>query len=170
MKKIGTYLIIALVIFIGVKVKGCVVNTISIDNYLLVERTDGPQISRVLITPKNEMLIAKKYQDVREVGLYKIKGVYATKYFPGVYNFNSKGIFPLGLRVYPHALQAFDSDIELVKKEGNSFPNEGSKYSVKIIVYNDHIIKGKDKWERVTVSDEDKNQMSYMIQHFKSNI
>jgi hypothetical protein len=166
MKKILNYISIGLILLLGLK--SCIVTTISIEDYVLGSRVDeGNQFSRALITPKNELLIAKQFEDISEIGLYKIKGILATKYFLGFYHLKSKGIFPFGLRYYPQAKNVLDSELTLVYKEGNSFPEIGQTFKAKIIVYKDHFVINKDDWEIIPMDSNNKLEAEALMEKLR---
>lgn len=166
MKKIGTYLIIGLLLFIGLQ--SFFHNSISIDDYILLVKTnDNGQEDRVILTPKMEMIYFKRYQDITEVGIYKIKGEMASHYLFGLYCFGS---FPLGLRYYQNAEYVFDSELVLTKKKGDSFRKPGDSFNSKIIVFKDKAVLGKISFKRIFLNKNEKDTLNQTIIQLKSSL
>jgi hypothetical protein len=166
MKKIGFYIIVFFGLFLGLK--SCIISTISIDQNILVEKTDeNGQHDRVLLTPKEEMIYVKRFQDIDEIGIYKIKGMEATHYFLGLY---CLGSFPLGLRYYNNVDKVFDAELILEQKHGASFPNIGESFKAKILVFKDKVIIGKYSFKRISLSPKENEEMISSIEKLKSAI
>jgi len=164
MKKIGTYILIGLFIIIGLK--SCIMTVISFDNYILVERTDeNGQQDRVILTPKNEMIYIKKYQELVEYGIYKVKGQEATHYISGIYCI---GTFPFGLRSYKNAEKVYDAQLILSKKNGDSFPSVGESFNSTIIIYPDKVKIGKFFYNKLTPTESEMTEFENMIIQLKS--
>lgn len=165
MKKIGTFILIGLFIIIGLK--SCVMTVISFDDYILCEITDeNGQQDRIVFTPKNEMVYVKKFQEIVEYGIYKVKGVEATHYISGLY---CVGNFPLGLRFYKNAENVFEAQLILTKKYGDSFPSVGKSFNSNIIVFPDKVKIGGINYHRLEVEEIDKKEIELMIVQLKSN-
>ena len=166
MKKTGTFLLIGIFLIIGLK--SCIVTVISIDDYILVEKSDEyGQQDRVILTPQNEMIYVKKYQDIVEIGIYKLKGQEATHYLFGLYCI---GTFPFGLRYYNNADKVFDSELTLVKKQGDSFPIIGDSFNSKIVIFKNKAIIGKSTFKRIILNEKKKEDLILSIDQLKSAI
>jgi len=169
MKKIETFIVYiilgAILLFV---LKGCISTTASFDNYILAEQTnENGHIDRVILTPQNEMLYLKRFKDIDEIGLYKLTGEEATHYIAGLYCFGS---FPFGLRYYNNAENVVDSEMKLVYKVGDSFPEVGESFKVKIVIFNDHVIIGKDSYKRIKITEQDKEKIKLMVEKLKEKI
>jgi hypothetical protein len=166
MKKFWFYLVVFLGLFIGLK--SCIISTISIDKYIVVEKTDETgQHDRVILTPNEEMIYVKRFNDIDEIGIYKIKGIEATHYFLGLYCIGS---FPFGLRYYNNVDKVIDSELVLTKKRGNSFPNIGESFKAKILIFNDKVTIGKYSFKRVSLSTTENSELISSIDKLKSAI
>lgn len=139
---------------------------ISFDNYILVERTDeNGQQDRVILTPKNEMVYVKKYQELVEYGIYKIKGQEATHYISGIYCI---GTFPLGLRFYKNADKVYDAQLILSKKNGDSFPSVGESFKSTIVIYPDKVKIGKYLYKKLSPTESEMAELEKMTNQLKS--
>jgi hypothetical protein len=165
MKKVMTILFIALFLFIGLK--SFVHYSIKIDDYIVLDKSEDGQQDRVILTPKLEMIYLKRYKEITEIGVYKIKGERATHYLFGLYCIGS---FPFGLRYYHKADNVFDSEIVLNKKQGDSFPKVGDQFKAKIVIFKERAKIGKDEFKRVMLSDSEKENIANTIEVLKSNI
>lgn len=165
MKKVMTILFIALFLFIGLK--SFVHYSITIDDYIVLEKSEDGQQDRVILTPKLEMIYLKRYKEITEIGVYKIKGESATHYLFGLYCIGS---FPFGLRYYHNADKVFDSELVLNKKQGDSFPSIDDQFKAKIVIFKDHAKIGKDEFIRVILSESEKQNIASTIEGIKSNI
>ena len=166
MKKIFIYLIIGLVLILGLK--SCVVTVVSIDDYLLGEMTeDNGQINKVILTPQREMIIVKRYNDIDEIGIYKIKGIEATHYLFGLYCIGS---FPFGLKYYNNADKVIDSELTLTKKIGESFPKVGETFNTHIVIFEDRVIIGNNIFKKIIQSSKEKDDLIVSIGKLKSAI
>lgn len=164
MKKIFTYLIIALIAYIVFK--SLIISVISIDDYILLEKIDNMgQLDRVLFTPQEEMIYLKKYQDITETGIYSLTGQKATHYFLGFYCF---GASPLGLRYYNSPEYVYDSTMKLEKKHGNSFPNIGESYKARIIIYKDKAQINNNIYKRLPISNSERKEIIALVNNLKS--
>jgi len=164
MKKVGTFLIITIFLIIGLK--SCIMTAISIDDYILVERFDeNGQNDRVMLTPKNEMIYVKRFQEIVEVGIYKVQGQEATHYIFGIYCI---GTFPFGLRYFDNPEKVFDSQFTLTKKHGDSFPEVGNSFRAKIVIFKDKVKIGKYSYKRLDLNKEERENMEIMIDQLKS--
>jgi hypothetical protein len=164
MKKIGTYILIAIFLLIGLK--SCIMTVISIKDYILIERTDEHgQQDRVILTPKYEMIYVKKYQESVQIGIYKVQGQEATHYISGIY---CVGTFPFGLRYYNKPENVFDAQLTLTKKHGDSFPNIGDSFNATIVIYRDNVEIGKHKYKRLKINDKERIEIENMINQLKS--
>ncbi|NMC61395.1 MAG: hypothetical protein GYA51_18740 [Candidatus Methanofastidiosa archaeon] len=169
MKKIFIYIIIGIVFLLSLK--GCIIQTISFEDYILGSRTEeNGQYTRAIFSKKNELLVAKKYEDNSEVGLYKVKGIYAIKYPFGFYHFKSKGMLPLGMKHYKGAIEVLDADLVLSYKSGETFPDVGQSFKADIVIYRDHFYINNDRWEMIQMTDEEKIEADYAIQKLKESI
>ena len=164
MKKILIYLLIGIGLILGLK--SCIVTTVSIDEYFMGENTeiDG-QHNRVMLTPESEMIIVKRYNDIDEIGVYKIKGIEATHYLFGLYCIGS---FPFGLKYYSNAEKVLDSNLKLTNKKGESFPNIGNSFTAKIVIFKDRAIIGNQIFKRIILSAKEKEEMVLQIAILKT--
>lgn len=169
MKKVPIYLIIGLIVLLSLK--GCIITTISFDDYIVGTRSeeDG-QFTRAIFTPKNELLIAKKFEDITEMGFYKVRGIYAIKYPFGFYHVKSKGTFPFGIRYYSKADKVLDSELILKYKSGESFPDIGQTYKANIVIYKDHFIINNDRWEILPLNNSEKTEAEFTIRKLRESI
>lgn len=166
MKKISTFLFI--VIFALIALKSCIVTVVSFDDLILMERTDeNGESDRVILTPKREMILGKRYKDINEVGIYEIKGVEATHYLFDLYCI---GKFPLGLRYYKNAEKVIDAELILKQKAGESFPKIGSSFQNKIVIFPDKVIIGKFTYKRLPITAEEKIKITTSIEELKSMV
>lgn len=164
MKKTGGYIL--LVLFLIIELKSCVKTVISFDDYILCERTDeNGQQDRVIFTPKNEIVYVKKFQELVEYGIYKVKGSKATHYISGLY---CVGFFPFGLRFYNNAENVFDAHLILTKKYGDSFPSVGKSFNSNIIVFPDKVRMGGVNYHRLEIKEIDKKEIESIITLLKS--
>lgn len=163
MKNIWLYIGFALVLFFGLK--SCISRTISIDDYIIAERTDNHgQHDKVIFTPQNEIIQIKQYKEIIEYCVCKLKGQESTHYFLGIYNIRSK---PLGIRYLRDAEKVFDAQIFLSKKEGLSFPKIGSSFYTSIEIYPNRIKIGKDLYKRSTLNEDDKKILDNYVKQIK---
>lgn len=159
------FIAIGLFLFLGFK--SCIVTTISLDDYILLENTDkGGQRNRIIITPKEQMVIVKRFEDVSEMAVYDIEGEEATNYFGGLY---CVGTFPLGLRYYNNAEIVLLSDLRVIRKEGDSFPDVGSKFKANMVILKDKAKVGDNEYKRLNLSDNEKKELEEMVNMFLSN-
>ncbi len=166
MKKIVTFLFIG--IFIIIVLKSCILTGISIDDYIILENLDKEgQLDRVVLTPKDEMIYTKNFQNIFEVGIYEIKGQEATHYISGIYCI---GTFPFGLRYYHNAEKVFDAELKLTKKQGESFPGIGDAYRAKIIIFKEEAKIGNHSYKRITINQDLREKTESMINQLKTNI
>jgi hypothetical protein len=166
MKRVGTYLFVGLFLLIGLR--SCMITLISIDDYMLLERkNESGQQDLVILTPNYEMIHTKKYQDINEIGIYNIKGHEATHYLFGLYCIGS---FPFGLRYYSNAEKVFETELVLVKKIGNSFPEIGKTISSKIVIFEDKAIIDKITFDRVHLTESEREDIDYYTKQLKSSI
>ena len=164
MKKILIYSIFGLGLIMGLK--SCIVTTVSIDDYFMGENTEiNGQHNRVMLTPDKEMIIVKRYNDIDEIGFFKIKGFEATQYLFGLY---CVGSFPFDLRYYHNAEKVLDSDLTLTKKKGESFPKIGKSFNAKIIIFKDRAIIGEQIFKRIILSSKEKEEMIMQIEVLKT--
>ena len=166
MKKIGIYILTGIFILIGLK--SCIVSQLSIDDYILLERKDERgQKDRVILTPKEEMIYIKEYNNLREVGIYKIKGEKATHYMFGLY---LVGNFPFGLRYYTNAEKVFNAKLLLKDKSGSSFPKIGNSYNSKIVIFKDKGIIGDKDFKRNKKPENKDATINNFVKSLKSKI
>lgn len=159
------FIAIGLFLFLGFK--SCIVTTISLDDYILLENTDkGGQRNRIIITPKEQMVIVKRFEDVSEMAVYDIEGEEATNYFGGLY---CVGTFPLGLRYYSNAEKVLQSELSVIKKEGDSFPDSGSNFKAKMVIFKEKAKVGNHEYKRLKLSDNEKMELEEMINIFLNN-
>lgn len=162
------YTFIMVLVVIGAK--GCVVQAIKIPEYISgIMIVDGEHRA-VLLTPSNEMLITKQIDNQIEAAIYLVKGIYATKYIPGLYHFKNDGSIPAGIRIYKDVQLALDAELELIGKSGLSFPDKGSKFSTKIIVFGDRVTIAGDDWERINIPAEDIELTKMAFESIKEGI
>lgn len=169
MKKLPIYFIIGLIVLLGLK--GWIVSTIHFDDYILGTHSEADgQSSRAIFTPKNELLIAKRFEDITEMGFYKVKGIEAIKYPFGFFNFKSIGMFPFGIRHYNKVDMVLDSELTLTYKSGESFFDIGRTYKAKIVIYKDHFVINKDRWEILPLNNNEKAEAEVAIQKVRESI
>lgn len=149
MDKIIMYIVIALAIYLGVK--GLFSEPIKIEDYILFVGFEGDeQIDKLVITPDREMYHVKMINDSTfEYGKYKVRGEFATKYFPGLYCF---GKFPLGLKYYKNPEKVLDAKLTLVEKDGSSFKKINEKFSQKIVIFDDKVLIDKHIFVRIELN------------------
>jgi len=165
-EKILGAIIIGLVLFLGLK--SCVVSTIHIEEYILLQEiNESGQIDNIVLTPQEEMVFTKTLDDIVEVAYYDLVGHKATHYFLGLYNI---GTFPFGLRYYNNAEQVMKVEMQLLKKRGESFPAEGKTYSANIIIFEDHAIVGKHRYKRTKLNQYDQNSVKLNVDRIISEL
>lgn len=148
--------------------KSCVVTVISFDDLVLMEGTfERGEKDRILLTPDREAIYTKTLGDINELGVYEIKGEEATHYFLDLYCI---GTFPFGLRYYKNAEKAFDAELILKYKLGESFPKVGESFRTKIIIFPDKVIMGKHTYKRLPIYEEEKKELFESIKRIKSAI
>lgn len=166
MKKIGTYCII--VLFALIALKSCIVTSVSFDDIILLEHTDERgESNRVIITPKREMILGKRFQELSEIGIYEIKGNEATHY---IFDLYCLGNFPLGLRYYKNAEKVIDAELILKHKEGESFPKIGSSFRNKIVIFSDKAIIGNIIYQRLPLNATEKIEIKSSIEALKRTL
>lgn len=160
MDKILSYIFISLAIYIGIK--GLFLNPIDIDNYVVFEMVkETGRKNKGVITPGREMYYVKEINDTLfDVGIYKIKGKSATKYFPGIYCI---GRFPLGLRYFKNPESVFDAELILLKKDGDSLPELNDSFKQKIVFYEDKVIIGKYVYDRIPLTKHTKDEAIFFM-------
>ena len=159
MKRIISY-ILAFIVVIAT-LRSCVHTTININELQVFERAlESGQKDRIAITPKNELLYFKFYKETFEYGYYKIIGENGQKYVGGFYNV---GKFPFGLRYYLNPSYVLNAELHLITKQGESFPNIGSKERTKIIIYDDYAKFGSHHFNRLEMNDEEKETLKYEL-------
>ena len=113
-KRVINFIIFGLVLLIVLK--SCIITVISFDELILVEGTfERGEKDRILITPEREMFYTKTLGEIKEFGLYEIKGEEATHYLFGIYcigNFMSLVqslfyIFVAGISAYLSSANSF---------------------------------------------------------------
>jgi len=165
-ESVGIIISVALILLVGIK--SCTINPISFKEYVFLESFDEQgERSRVLLTTENEMLLTKKYGNIEEMGYYKIKGEEAIHYIFGIY---CVGSFPLGLRYYNDAENVLDTELILLLKNGDSFPDIGESFNAKIVVYKDKAKIGKHTYKRIFLNKEEIEGMNNLLMQIRNSL
>lgn len=165
--KIGTGVIVFLFLFIGLK--GFFLTVYSQDElqvYQDFSRTG--EINTVYIVPSNYLIFKKQYNDQYEYGIFYIKASNATHYFGPLY---STGSSLLGLKIYSGANSVWKAEMELIGKSGNleesTFENINEKFDQLIIFRDNSIELGSNEYQRIKLTDRDKNFATSIIEPLK---
>jgi len=157
-----------LIISIIIGIESCTINPILIKEDVLFERFDTQgERDRVILTTDNEMFLTKQYNEIEELGYYKLEGSAAKHYFGGLYCI---GKFPFGLRYYNNAENVIDGELKLVFKNGNSFPEVGDEFYTKIVIFKDRAIIGKHTYTRLKLNDDEKQTFKLLRGQFKDGL
>jgi hypothetical protein len=166
MKKYGWILGVVLIVFIGIK--EFVVYSASINDYVLLsDKEPSGMDTKIVLTPDNEVVVIKSNDNVAEGAVYKIKGRLAKHYAFGLYCI---GTFPLGLRYYPNAEKVMESSLELVQKDGDSFPELGSEFSVVIVLYKDKASFDGKILNKIELDAQKRNDIHNLVHLIKSSM
>ena len=161
--KIGTSLVILLILFFGLK--SCVMTVwISPEQptTYAIHGSDGRSLAMIFL-PENEtiFLYTEEKADFIEASLTKMRGTYGTHYFWRLWSVNGPGVGGglFGYRVYPEDAKPVVMETTVLKKfiHGSSTPtlkNEGD-ITHPIILFTTNSIRFGDMWLEVEPTNPD---------------
>jgi hypothetical protein len=148
---------IAVIVVLFFVYKGSVHSVVTIEDYIMLSNTSAAgQQDNVIITPGNEMIYTKTYNDVVEGALYSIKGEKVNHYFFGLY---MTGKYPFGLKYFKKPEKVFKAELKLINKDGESFPLVGSVFTYNVVIFQDKAIIGGQTYKRIIIKDGQKEQL-----------
>ncbi|NKI28493.1 hypothetical protein HCG49_18240 [Arenibacter sp. 6A1] len=155
LNKIGTGIIIAFWLFIGLK--GCVQTVYSSKDIAVYENIiENGESTKVYIVPKNQMVIKKQYQNQYEYAVFYVRGSDATHYFGPFYN---KGENLLHIRAYTDANKVWKLEMEITDKKGNlsqsTFDDIGVTFRNTLIMRENSIEFGDYEYNKLEPTEED---------------
>ncbi len=150
------YPIFALCLLLFFGYKGFITKTAKFNDIIFLTKNVDGQKDNVIILPSNQLFWTKTNGYNVEAALCKIYGQYANHYFFGLYRIGS---FPFGLRYYNDPKAVYKVDLKVIKKDGRSFPDEGSTNSTKIVIFDSTGIIGSDVFKLVNLSESEKNEL-----------
>jgi hypothetical protein len=158
-KNILLWVAVLFILYLGVK--PWLVSMISVKEYILLDNMkEGSLAEQIIFTPKNEMILLKGDGENYVLGLYKIKGNCATKYFGGVYLFGSS---PFGLRYYSNADYVFEANLKMLKNNDSSLPEIGKEFLVKVVIKKEEGSVGSLDYIRVDLDSIDIEELKDMV-------
>ena len=143
-----------------------VISGAKIEEYMIFgDVDDHGQTTLMVVTPKNELLCYKMYEDIVECGYYHIVPFKTSNYFGLVYKFDN-GIFKW--RILPKANNVYNLGMKLLYKEGGSFPDVGKIFKAQMIVYDDKVEMNRVTYRRKPIETSDISSIEEDLKAYRS--
>ena len=152
--KIGTSLVIVLILFFGLK--SCILTVWESPKQpttYAIHGSDGRSLAMIFL-PKNEtiFLYAEEKTDFIETSLTKMRGTYGTHYFWRLWKIDESGVGGnlFGFRIYPEESKPVIMETTVLKKfiHGSSTPTLGNEGEITnpTILFNTNAVRFGDMW------------------------
>lgn len=155
---IGINLIIGILLFTGLK--SCIVSGVAIDDYILLKGQNDQE--KIIITPNKKIIFTKELSNTNNYAVYELRGKEATPYFSGLF---CVGAFPFGLKHYSGVEKVIESELVLLKKQGDQLKLFDDSLKTRIVIYDHKVQIGADEFNRVSVNSLRLDECAYMLDH-----